>query len=223
MRRSQIKSVIFDCDGTLVDSEPITNNVLVQYVSEFGLTLESSEALALFVGRDMREIVEVLEKRLEKNLPDEFETEFRARQATALEEELRAIDGAERLLETMNVPISLASNAPRDKIGINLRVTGLNRFFPDQRVFSAYDIKVWKPEPDLFLHVADQTGFAPENCAVVEDSVAGVEAAISAGMHVFCYSPHGKLDFRNGADVSEVQFVERLDQLEPWLVSSSSC
>ena len=215
MHAPPIKTVIFDCDGTLVDSETITSEVLVEFIGEFGLAMERDESLSLFVGRDMAEIVQELQGRLGDRLPDDFTDQFRVRQASALEERLLPIDGADDLLQSMNVPISLASNAPHEKIEINLRVTGLNRHFRHDRVFSAYDINAWKPQPDLFLHVADQTGFEPMHCAVVEDSAAGVEAALLAGMQVFCYVPTGELELTSemANHDDRICFVSRLAEL----------
>lgn len=222
MNAPPIRTVIFDCDGTLVDSETITNDVLVEFAVEFGLVLDPAETLSRFAGREMAKIVADLGTRLGRKLPDDFTDRFRARQAVALEERLLPIDGADELLRSVGVPVSLASNAPRAKIEINLRVTGLHRYFPADRVFSAYDINVWKPQPDLFLHVAQRTGFEPQHCAVVEDSPAGVEAALRAGMQVFCYARHG--DFQLSGDMvgltSRVQVVSSLSQLRSQLVSN---
>lgn len=221
MNAPPIKTVIFDCDGTLVDSETITSEVLVEFIGEFGLAMERDESLSLFVGREMAEIIQELETRLGSRLPEHFTDRFRRRQAAALEERLLPIEGADRLLQSLHVPISLASNAPREKIEINLRVTGLGRHFPEDRVFSAYDINAWKPQPDLFLHAADRTGFEPMHCAVVEDSPAGVEAALLAGMQVFCYAPGGDLRWTEMTkDFDRVRVVSSLSDLQPLLATN---
>ena len=207
MLHNEFDLVIFDCDGTLVDSEPITNRVLAEYISEFGLEMDGEEALRLFVGRDMPEIIRVLESRLGERLPDHFDEKFRERQAVALKSELEAIDGAHDLLESVSKPYCVASNAPRKKIEINLNVTKLSRFFSQDRIFSAYDIQKWKPDPDLFLNAAKRMKFRPERCVVIEDSVAGIDAGIAAGMQVigFC---HGET-----APTKTVPFVSRLADL----------
>ncbi|MEM7457439.1 MAG: HAD-IA family hydrolase, partial [Planctomycetota bacterium] len=178
--------------GTLVDSEPITTRVLVDFVEEFGLQLDHHEAIGWFAGRDMAGISKMIEKRLCRELPSDFVEQFRHRQAAALETDVRPIDGAVELLNAIRIPIALASNAPRAKIEINLRVSGLTGFFPDERVFSAYDIEIWKPEPDLFIHAARAIGFDPAKCLIVEDSPAGFEAAARAGAHVACFLPGSK-------------------------------
>lgn len=188
MIATDFDAIIFDCDGTLVDSEPITVRALVEYVHEFGLLLDYDEALALFIGRDMPMIVEVLEGRIGKPLPKHFTEEYRKRQAVALRRSLKTIPRAHELLEAITKPSCIASNAPQYKIKLNLHVTQLDRFFKPDRIFSAYDIQVWKPKPDLFLHAAEQMGFQPHRCVVIEDSLAGIQAGIDAGMQTIGYA-----------------------------------
>ena len=182
------EAVIFDCDGTLVDSEPITVKVLIDYVREFGLELDFEEAHGLFVGRDMQSIAAWIKDNHGTRLPDIFPEEFRARQAVALKESVLPIDGAHQLLTAMTKPFCVASNAPQAKIAINLEVTGLDQFFTADRTFSAYDINVWKPQPDLFLYAAEKLNVDPANCVVIEDSIAGIDAGVAAGMQVVGYS-----------------------------------
>ena len=209
------ETVIFDCDGTLVDSEPITVRVLIDYVREFGLELDFEEASNLFVGRDMQSIAKWLGARTEKPLPDIFAEEYRKRQAVALRDSLLPIPGAHELLAAMNQrakPFCVASNAPHAKIAINLTVTGLDQFFTADRTFSAYDINVWKPQPDLFLYAAKQLNVAPASCVVIEDSLAGIEAGLAAGMQVIGYSRTADLK-----PTDEVPFVHCLSELNQHL------
>ncbi|MEM9940919.1 MAG: HAD family hydrolase [Planctomycetota bacterium] len=205
------KLIIFDCDGTLVDSEPITNRVISQYAAEFGIVLSPAEALKLFVGRDMPGIVKFLESRIDDSLPPEFTSEFRNRQAIALRQELKAMDNASQLLGQLQTHKCVASNAPPAKIQINLEVTELNQHFQSNEIFSAYDIGAWKPDPDLFNYSAAQMGFAKEDCLVIEDSLAGIEAAKKAQMDVVCYSNGGY-----PADTSVPELRNLIDLLE-WI------
>lgn len=208
------KLIIFDCDGTLVDSEPITNRVLANFISEFGLQLSPEKSLELFIGRDMPAIVKTLEGMLNRQLPANFSAEFRKRQSAALRSELQPIAGAHELLESLDRPFCLASNAPRSKIQINLEATGLGKFIAESAVFSAYDIQAWKPKPDLFLHAAQAMGHVPSDCIVIEDSVAGVEAARAAGMRVIAFvEPGSSLPL-------EVDKVNKLLDLIPILNSA---
>lgn len=208
MLNQPFEAIIFDCDGTLVDSEPITVRVLVDFVGEFGLTLNYQQAMELFVGRDMPAIVVYLESQLGKPLPAEFGDVFRQRQATALRTELEIIPGAKQMLQAMTKPYCLASNAPREKININLETSGLREFFSDELTFSAYDINVWKPQPDLFHYAANKMGFESTQCVVIEDSLAGIDAGIAAGSQVIGYSPSP-----SHAPTDKVPFVHSLMEL----------
>lgn len=208
------EAVIFDCDGTLVDSEPITVRVLIDYLREYGLELDFEEAHNLFVGRDMQSIAKWLESKTKIRLPDIFAEEFRARQAVALKESVLPIPGAHELLASMTKTFCVASNAPQAKIAINLSVTGLDQFFTADRTFSAYDINVWKPQPDLFLYSAQRLNVDPEKCVVIEDSLAGIEAGLAAGMQVIGYSKNAELK-----PTEEVPFVHCLKELGQHIAS----
>lgn len=208
MIEREFDAVIFDCDGTLVDSEPITVKVLIDFVREFGLELSYENALPLFVGRDMPAIMLVLESWMKSKLPETFSEEFRARQATALREDLTVISGAHELLSSLDCKFCVASNAPQGKIEINLTTTGLSTFFGPDTTFSAYDINVWKPEPDLFFYAADKLNVEAARCVVIEDSQAGIDAGLAAGMQVIGYS-HTPEE----AVTEEVPFVHCLTEL----------
>ena len=188
-----IEAVIFDNDGTLVDSETLSLQVLVDYVAELGLHISHAEAMERFAGNELSVVFGEFEERLGKKLPDGFLAEFRRRQMSLLATHVEAVDGAADLVESLNKPFCLASNAPLDKIRLCLETTGLRQLFPDTIIFSAYQINVWKPEPDLFLNAASTLGFEPQKCAVVEDSIFGIKAGLAAGMQVFAYDPHGRI------------------------------
>lgn len=215
----EFETIIFDCDGTLVDSEPISTRVLVEYASEFGLEMTAEEALELFVGRDMPGILLELQRRTDTRLPAGFVEEFRSRQAVALREQLQPIPGAHELLERLSSaprPFCVASNAPQDKIEINLTVTGLKVFFQPERVFSAYDINAWKPKPDLFLFAARQMKTPPNRCVVIEDSPAGIEAGLAAGMHVVGFDKDMTQEIHEKLAIyrDRVPFVNALSELQ---------
>ncbi len=206
------EAVIFDCDGTLVDSEPITVRVLIEYLQEFGLDLEFDTAHSLFVGRDMQSIATWIKDNHGTQLPDIFASEFRSRQAVALKESVLPVPGAAELLATIAKPMCVASNAPQEKIAINLSVTGLDQFFTAEQIFSAYDINHWKPRPELFLYAAEKLSVDPTNCVVIEDSVAGIEAGLAAGMQVIGYSKNADLQ-----PTDKVPFVHCLRDLSQHL------
>jgi HAD superfamily hydrolase (TIGR01509 family) len=178
------EAVIFDCDGTLVDSEHLVNEVIVEYAGKFGIQLTFEEALARFKGGKMADCVAHLESLHGAPLPSSFVTEARERIADALKSRLQPIGGALELVQSLSIPFCVASSGPRQKIELSLSVTGLLPYFQG-RIFSAYEIGSWKPDPGLFLHAAQALGVRPDRCAVIEDSVPGVQAGIAAGMTVF--------------------------------------
>ena len=189
-----ILGVIFDCDGTLVDSEPISLRVLVELIDELGHAIEHKVAVARWAGRDLAEVFKEIETEMGKPLPEDFLETFRAHQLARLEVEVQPVPGAEQVLSTITLPFCVASNAPKNKVLLCLTSAGLLKHVPEEQVFSAYDVNAWKPKPDLFLHAAEEIGVRPKNCAVVEDSCVGVQAALSAGMQVFAYDPHEQME-----------------------------
>ena len=184
--RVSIEAVIFDCDGTLVDTESIENTVLLQYARESGLSLTLEEAVRKFAGVKMSDCVEMIEAITGESLPAEFVSEFRRRCREEFEAGLQPIDGVVEVLSELQLPYCVASNGPLKKLELTLGLTGLKRFFED-RVFSAYTIDSWKPAPDLFLHAARELETSPQHCVVVDDSLPGVQAGIAAGMHVIAF------------------------------------
>lgn len=184
------EAIIFDCDGTLVDSEALGNQVLVECVAELGLEFPLKEALALFTGRKMGDSIAIIEQRLGRKVPAEFVPDMRRRMGEVFKARLQPMPGVRELLPELTTPYCVASNGPREKMELSLDITGLLPYFQG-RIISAYDIGSWKPEPGLFLHAADVMGVAPERCAVVEDSALGAWAGKAAGMTVFGYAPTG--------------------------------
>ncbi|CAL9518987.1 HAD family hydrolase [Streptomyces sp. enrichment culture] len=191
--------VIFDNDGVLVDSEPISNRLLAEYLTEVGHPTTYEESIRDYMGSAMHRIHELIEERTGRRLPAEFDDVFHARVFAAFERELKAVDGAAEVLEGLGaagVPYCVASSGSHERIRVGHRTTGLDRWFDAGRVFSAQDVGRGKPAPDLFLHAAERMGVAPERCVVVEDSPLGVQAAVAAGMDVYGFTamtPEAKL------------------------------
>ena len=132
----------------------------------------------------MASSLRALEQVLSRPLPPDFEATLRAAMAQVFRERLQPMPGAAAMLDALRVPFCVASNGPRAKTELTLTITGLRPRFDASRIFSAYDVKSWKPEPGLFLHAAQAMGVPPERCAVVEDSEPGVRAGLAAGMRV---------------------------------------
>ncbi|MET8868783.1 HAD family hydrolase [Nonomuraea sp. NPDC004580] len=177
-----VELVIFDCDGVLVDSEPISVRVGLAALRRLGRDMTEDEYIELFVGRTG----DYWEQYIGATPPgwrDRFIAEYRA----AIDAELRVVEGITDVLERLTIPFCVASNGRHRTIRHNLRLTGLAHHF-DGRVFSAEDVAEGKPAPDLFLHAAATMGAEPEACVVVEDSPVGVTAAVSAGMRCLAFA-----------------------------------
>jgi HAD superfamily hydrolase (TIGR01509 family) len=183
--------VIFDCDGVLVDSEIIFARVLAECLNEAEFPATAAEALALGFGRNRFTLAEAVERRYGRVLPEGFIETMRERSSLVLERELRPMPGVTELLEALPRARCVASNGHLTRVRGRLALTGLLRFF-DPHVFSATQVAIGKPAPDLFLLAARQLGTAPASCVVIEDSTIGVTAAVAAGMPVvgFCGGSH---------------------------------
>lgn len=186
-RRAALELVIFDCDGVLVDSEPIANRVLAEALSEIGLATTIESSMQDYMGRSWTACVEIFEDRLGRPLPPEFENRFWTRAEAALRAELQPVPGIHEVLARIPTPICVASSGRPEKMRVTLGVTGLLPRF-EGRIFSALDVARAKPWPDLFLHAAARMGAAPATCVVVEDSPRGVEAGVAAGMRVLGFA-----------------------------------
>lgn len=180
------KLVIFDCDGVLVDSETLTAETYVKVAKELGAVFELADAITRFKGAKMADCVVAIEERLGHKVPENFVSDFRLRLAETFKTELKPIEGIGEVINKIHLPICVASSGPMEKIRLTLGLTGLLPKF-EGRIFSSYDIQKWKPDPDIFLHAARSLNVAPENCAVIEDSLLGVRAGLAAGMQVFSY------------------------------------
>jgi HAD superfamily hydrolase (TIGR01509 family) len=194
--------VILDNDGVLCDSEPISNRVLAEYLTELGHPTTFDDSVRDFLGTAAHHVHDLLLERSGQRLPKDFDELFHGRVFEAFEAELTAVVGAETLLRTLitaRIPYCLASSAHHAWIRTALDRVGLRGYLPEERVFSAQDVGRGKPAPDLFLHAARVLGVPPERCAVVEDSPNGVLAARAAGMDVYGYSALTPADRLAGA------------------------
>ncbi|MFF4790959.1 HAD family hydrolase [Streptomyces sp. NPDC001276] len=183
--------VIFDNDGVLVDSEPISNRLLAAYLTELGHPTSYEDSIRDYMGSAMHRIHDLVLERTGKRLPDDFDDVFHARVFAAFRRELKPVAGAADVLEKLTVdgtPYCVASSGSHERIRVGHRTTGLDRWFDEERIFSSQDVGRGKPAPDLFLHAADRMGVAPERCVVVEDSPLGVRAAVAAGMDVYGFT-----------------------------------
>ena len=190
-----IKCVIFDCDGTLVDSEYLCSLGFELLLKNYGVHANANEMVDEFRGKKLDLILRSLESKYKIKLADDFVISYREQVSNLFETDLRAFDGVTEALSSIDLAMCVASSGPREKILKSLRLTDLEEYFSDN-IYSAYDINSWKPEPDLFIHAANEMGFKASECAVVEDSVVGIRAAKSANMKAILFDPNkqGSLD-----------------------------
>ncbi|MFG3098418.1 HAD family hydrolase [Streptomyces sp. NPDC048202] len=183
--------ILFDNDGVLVDSEPISNRHLAAYLTELGHPTTYEDSIRDYMGAALHRVHDLVLERTGERLPAEFDDVFHARVFAAFQEELRPVAGVEGVLEKLaadGMPYCVASSGSHERIRVGHRATGLDRWFQDDRIFSSQDVGRGKPAPDLFLYAAQRMGVAPERCLVVEDSPLGVQAARAAGMDVYGFT-----------------------------------
>ncbi|MDP3700857.1 MAG: HAD family phosphatase [Hylemonella sp.] len=200
-------AVLFDCDGVLVDSEPIVNGVLRAMLGERGWALSEQECLRIFVGKMVRDEKARIELHTGQPLTEEWLAEFRARRNAALEQELQIVANAHHAVhevhERLQARIACASGADRHKVELQLRKVGLHDYF-EGRIFSGHEMPRSKPHPDVYLAAAAALSAPPQRCAVVEDTLIGTAAGLAAGATVFAYVPHGDADVFHRAGVAAV-------------------
>jgi HAD superfamily hydrolase (TIGR01509 family) len=183
--------IIFDCDGVLVDSEAVANEVLAATVTRHGVAPTGPESQAIFMGMSLDAVRVHANERFGIAMPVDWSVAYYETLIPMLAERCEPIEGIHdviRRLRQANVPFCVASQGPPEKMRATLTATGLWADFGES-AFSAKTIRRPKPAPDLFLHAARVKGFPPDRCAVIEDSTVGVTAGIAAGMSVFAYCP----------------------------------
>jgi len=185
-------AVLFDCDGVLVDSEPITNGVLRDMLEERGWKLSADACMRIFVGKAVKDEAALIEARTGQPVTDDWMRQFRERRNAGLVRDVRpirhAVQAAAAIHQAFEGRIACASGADRFKVELQLETCGLMSFFAG-RIFSGHELPRSKPFPDVYLAAAAALGVDPRRCAVVEDTVTGVAAGVAAGATVFGYSP----------------------------------
>jgi HAD superfamily hydrolase (TIGR01509 family) len=211
-RKALLRLVIFDCDGVIVDSEPIANRVTVTELATLGWTMTAAESERRFLGMTFSDMVPVIERQLGHAIPPAWHDTVKARLIEALALEAIPIAGAlEALaaLSALGVPWRIASNSSHEEMDAKFARIGIAAVVAG-RMHSHRDVKQGKPAPDLFLAAAAAEGVAPAECMVIEDSQPGVRAAVAAGMDCLGYAPHsdgaalralGAVPFRSMFDV----------------------
>lgn len=193
----KFEAVLFDCDGVLVDSEPIVNRVLRDMLAERGWVLTEAECTRIFLGKMVRDEKARIERETGRPLEEDWLTAFRENRNAALERELSIVrharEAVHALHERLDARIACASGADRYKVELQLRKVGLHDYF-EGRIFSGHEMPRSKPHPDVYLAAAAALGAAPGRCAVVEDTLIGTAAGLAAGAAVFAYVPQGEAE-----------------------------
>jgi HAD superfamily hydrolase (TIGR01509 family) len=215
--------VIFDCDGVLVDSERLSVAVEARVLTELGWPHTTADVVRRWMGRTSAAQLAEVAERLGAELAEEYDSRSTAEVHTAFEAELRPVAGVEALLDRLDeclVRTCVASSGTHQRMRRTLGLTGLFTRF-EGRIFSATEVAHGKPAPDLFLHAAARMGADPSGCAVVEDSVYGVRAAVAAGMAAYGFAG-GLTDGSELAAAGAVVFEEMIDLADVLAHSDSS-
>jgi HAD superfamily hydrolase (TIGR01509 family) len=176
-----------------VDSEAISAKVFQEMILELGAEIDFDTIMEQITGTSMKENLAFFGKHIERELPASFESEFRKRSYETFKTDLKPIKGIHDLLKKIIVPVGVASSGPVEKIRLNLTTTNLIHFF-GENIFSSYEIGSWKPEPEIYLHAAKKMGFKPNECAVIEDSLPGIQAAKAGSFDVFGFATEKNKD-----------------------------
>ena len=215
------KFILFDCDGVLVDSEPLAALAYEHVFARHGIVI-GGEIFARCVGMKQADILAQIETLTGYRLPSDNEPEIWQETKRLFGQSLQASSGLADFLNRLETSRCVASSSSLERINFSLHTTGLARFFSENTIFSSSMVRLGKPAPDLFLYAAAQCGFLPEQCIVIEDSHFGVQGAVRAGMKAIGFTGGGHSDkdhaqrlLANGAhatctswkDVAEILFA----------------
>ena len=201
-----ISHIIFDCDGVLVDSEPLSMRADVEILNRAGIKITEAEAHRRFVGTTFQAMIDALEKEHGLKLPENLSDLKNTRMNDMYRTELKLVRGVRDALEdirNMGLSMSIASNGPKDRVKLALQLTGLLPYFKNA-IVTYEDVPQGKPAPDMFLLAAKNAGTKADNCLVVEDSVTGVTAAVDAGCWTLGFTGTHEDEARHGVKLKDI-------------------
>lgn len=215
--------IIFDCDGTLVDSEHLYNSITAELLNGLGYQEYTPElCLELFGGQSWSTIRHDLEARHNEPMPDDLIQRYIKIANKRMNHDFDAVPHADTVLNTLTSQLKscVASNGERGNVIKSLEVTGLLKHFDENRIFTKIQVERPKPAPDLFLFACNQMESTPENTIVIEDSTAGVTAARAAGIHVLgfvgtAHNPHKQAEALKNAGADAI--IDELIHIEDHL------
>lgn len=209
MLKSSQKLIIFDCDGVLVDSETIGLRVLASMLQEQGFEITSESFIKQYRGCKIATCLEEMQNIYNIRLPVNFESNYRTQAAKAFRKQLQPVQGIHEALNNIEHQTCVASSAPIEKIRLVLGLTNLLHYF-EGRIFSAYEVGIWKPDPGLFLFACKEMERDPDGTIVIEDSIVGIQAAIAANMKVLGY---GTIDQKEELQSAGAVFFDNMQDL----------
>ncbi|WP_117234079.1 HAD-IA family hydrolase [Vibrio maerlii] len=211
---SKIKCVIFDCDGTLVDSERLCCQALANVFTEFGRELPAEEYMKYFQGGKLADILSHTLDQLELDISlDELEPKYRAETKRLFELHLQPTQGIETVLDyldTQGIAYCVASNAPTEKIRLSLQLTDLVERF-EGKIYSAFDANSWKPEPDLIHLAMMNMGFSVNECLYIDDTPKGALAGVNAGVETLLYKTQ---NLGSEVDDLDIPVIDEISQIK---------
>ncbi len=209
--------IIFDCDGVLIDSEGVASSVVAENLTALGWAMDAPEAMRLFMGMSITDMVPMIETRLNRALPENWRPDLAQKLVEALGTKSKLIPGAAELLHEVTargINWRIASNSSDEEMHVKFTRTGISHLTAG-RAYSAASVIAQggrpKPAPDLFLAAAASANVAPERCIVLEDSVLGVTGAVAAGMVCYGFAPHGDGAYLLAAGAAQI--FTRLDEI----------
>jgi HAD superfamily hydrolase (TIGR01509 family) len=200
--------LIYDCDGVLVDSEPIANAVLAELMTSLGHPMTAAQSMRTFGGRSLSDVLALAAEILGRPIPPQRVDEAGRALFARFRQELQPMPGAEQAITSLPYRRCVASSSALDRLALSLKVTGLGALF-GRDVFSATQVANGKPAPDLFLFAARSLGADPAGCIVIEDTARGIEAARRAGMAAigFAGGGHAGVELRQELDAAGADIV----------------
>jgi HAD superfamily hydrolase (TIGR01509 family) len=207
--------VIFDCDGVLVDSEVISNEVLARMLTREGLPTTLRGARRDYQGLLLADVRNHAEAKLGRALPPGWLTEYEHERSEAFRHGLEPIAGAAdavRRISAAGLKVCVASQGALEKTRMTLGLTGLRELFPTHALFSAHDVPRAKPDPALFQHAAATMNAKPSACAVIEDTPSGITAAVAAGMRAIGYAANSDEQALRNAGAEIIRSMDDLPE-----------
>lgn len=205
-----IKCLIFDCDGTLVDSEYLCNLGLEVKLRDYGIEVSANTMIERYRGGKLADILQSIEKEYNIDLKENFVSEYRELVDELFEKGLNPFEGVSEFLNQNTLPVCVASSGPIRKINKALEITDLKKYFYNN-IYSSYEINSWKPDPEIFIHAAQKMGIDPSACLVIEDSMKGIESGLAAGMRTILFDPMNL--YHNAGEVQRIDKMNKLNDI----------